>query len=195
MMYRIVLNAMWSKDYLLQLATLLSENIPCELDHAYQVIRELGEGKRLELSPVAGKAEQLACELQQYGCYTEVEQVGPLTDEMMIADMENWFDDDQSHFSVLYDRDGHVVRMVEERGYAFLRMESQKVQDWAGAELLRLGAKRLESEDAGDLNQRLKAAIAANEVRRAKIRTERALEKQWRLAHGESAQEPEGDEE
>jgi hypothetical protein len=180
-MFKILLNGMWSKDYLTPLGRVLSENVPCDLDQAILMIKELGDGKRQSLiAKNLGKAEALACDLLQFGCYIEVVQVGPLTDEMVLEDLVDWFDEDQQTFRVLYHADGHVNKIIEEQGYGFLRLESQAVSDWVGAELIRLGAQRLEPEDWPALKQRLEVAIAENEVRRQEIRAERAAEKRKR---------------
>lgn len=194
-MFKIVLNAMWSKDYVFQLATVLSSCMPCEMDEAYQIIRDLGEGKQLVIhADTIGKAEALACDFQQYGCYIEVEQVAAFSDELMIADLQDWFDENQQDFSVLYDQQGHVSKIVEERTYGMLRLESQAVSDWVGAELIRLGAKRLGPEDWPALRDRLNSAITLNEQRRQKIRAERAEEKRRRQLRGESTQDLDEDE-
>lgn len=195
-MFRIILNAMWSKDYLKQLAIVLSDCLPCTLEEANQHIRDLSTGKRIVLmTPTVGKAEALACDLVQYGCYIEVEQVGPLTDELMLADLREWFDENQQHFRVVYNREGHVDKIIEERGYGYLRLESQVVSDWVGEELIRSGATRLEQSDWPALKERLEQATAANELRRMEIRKKRTAEKQRRLARGESIKDLELEEE
>jgi hypothetical protein len=188
-MFKIMLNALWSRDYVTQLAQVLSACIPCEMDEAYLRIRDLGEGKGMTLiSSTVGKAEALACDFLQYGCYIEVEQIAAMSDEMMLEDLKDWFDDDQRFFSVLYDNDGHVSKIIEERGYGYLRLESQAVSDWVGAELIRNGAKRLERADWPALKERLDKAVADNEVRRAYIRAQRSEEKRRRLERGESVE-------
>ena len=195
-MYKIILNAMWSKDYLKQLALVLCECMPCALEEANQHIRDLSLGKRIVLmTTTVSKAEALGCDLVQFGCYLEVEQVGPLTDEMMLADLKDWFDEDQRHFRVLYGKDGHVQKIIEERGYGFLRLESQVVSDWVGEELIRCGAQRLELADWPALKSRLDQATEANELRRLEIRNKRSAEKNRRLARGESIKDLELEEE
>ncbi len=177
-MFKIMLNGMWSKDYLKSLAEVLSIHVPCDIDEAFVKIRELTQGKRMSVvAHTPSKAHDLACDLLQYGCYTEVEQVGPLTDAAMIADLEGWFDDDQSTFRVVTNAAGQVTRIIEEQGYAFLRMETQVLNDWVGEELIRLGAQQVDESDWPALNQRLQTAIAENEVRRMDLRAERAANK------------------
>ncbi|MFN8397445.1 MAG: hypothetical protein U0176_22670 [Bacteroidia bacterium] len=186
-MFKIVLNAMWSKDYLTPLAKVVSETMPCSLDEATVMVRDLSDGRRMSLiAHTPSQAELLACDLLQFGCYIEVEQVGPLTDEIMIHDLQNWFADGQEAFSVLYDAQGHVQRIVEEQGYGVLRLESQPVADWVGEELIRLGARKLGASEAPALRKRLEKAIKENEVRRQRIRSERAFEKNRRMEAGES---------
>lgn len=195
-MFKIKLNAMWSKDYLKQLALVLSDSIPCDLEQANAHIRDLGMGKGFSLiAPTVGKAEAMACDLLQYGCYIEVEQIAPITDAMMLADLRDWFDEDQRHFRVLYGKDGHVQKIIEERGYGYLRLESQVVGDWVGEELIRLGAERLDMGDWPLLKARLAQATAENELRRQEIRAKRSAEKNRRLARGESIQDLELEEE
>jgi hypothetical protein len=186
-MFKIVLNAMWSKDYLTPLAKVVSETMPCSLEEASVMVRNLSDGRRMSLvANTPAHAEELACDLLQFGCYIEVEQVGPLTDEVMIHDLQNWFADDQDAFSVLYDTQGHVQRIVEEQGYGILKLESQPVADWVGEELIRLGARKLGPSEASALRKRLENAIKENEVRRQRIRSERAFEKNRRMEAGES---------
>ncbi len=195
-MFKIILNAMWSKDYLKQLALVLSETMPCDLEEANQHIRDLSIGKRIVLLPTTvGKAESLACDLVQYGCYIEVEQIGPFTDEMMLADLKDWIDENQQHFRVLYDKNGRVSKIIEERGYGFLRLESQVVSDWVGEELIKFGAQRMEMSEWPALKSRLDQATAANELRRLEIRNKRSTEKQRRIARGESIEDLEREEE
>lgn len=195
-MFKIILNAMWSKDYLPPLARVLSESVPCDLEDAYLMIRELGEGKRQSVvAPTASKAEALACDLLQFGCYTEVEQVAPLTDEILVQDFEDWFREDQGDFSVLYDDKGHVSKIIEEHSYACLRLETQVVSDWVGEEMVRLGARRLVSTDGPALKERLERAIAENEVRRMEIRAQRAAEKRRRQEYGASTADLDSEEE
>jgi hypothetical protein len=186
-MFKILLNGMWSKDYLTPLAKVMSDNMGCDLEEASQMIRELGEGKRQSMmAATMRKAEALACDLLQYGCYIEVEQVAPLTDAVLLEDLQEWFDEGQQDFRVLYHENGHVDKIIEERGYGYLRLESQAVSDWVGEELIRLGAQRLGPGDWPALKQRLEKAIAENEVRRQEIRAERAAEKRLREERGES---------
>lgn len=195
-MYKIVLNAMWSKDYLEPLARVVSETVPCTLEDAAVMVQDLSDGRRMSLiAPTPSRAEELACDLLQYGCYIEVEQVGPLTDQIMVHDLHNWFADDQDAFSVLYDAQGHVQRIVEEQGYGVLRLETQPVADWVGEELIRLGAKRLEHTEAAALRKRLEKAVSENEVRRQRIRSERTFEKNRRIQSGESVDDMDSEEE
>ncbi len=180
-MFKIILNAMWSKDYLSSLAQVLSTNMPCDLEVALQHLRDLAAGKRLTvMAATVGKAHELACDFLQYGCYIEVEQVAALTDAAMIADFQDWFDEDQSRFKVVTDAAGHVTKMIEEVNFAYLNVETPGLKDWVGAELLRFGAEQVEESDWPALNARLQQAIAENEVRRMDLRAERALEKRQR---------------
>jgi hypothetical protein len=178
-MFKIMLNAMWSKDYLPQLAQVLADSLPCELEEAFLHIRALTEGKRLAvLASTVGKAHALSCDFLQYGCYIEVEQVAPLTDAAMIADLHEWFDEDQGSFRVVTDAAGHVSKIIEEHGYGYLRLETPGVSDWVGEELVRLGAQRVPDGDWPALQARLLQATAENEVRRMELRAERSAMKQ-----------------
>lgn len=174
-MFRIQLNAMWSKDYLHSLAQVLSGCMPCDPEEAVQHVRELAGGRRLAVDvPTVGQAHSLACEFLQYGCYIEIEQVGPLSDAAMIADLDGWFEEGLEEFRVVTSPEGHVTRILEENGYAFLKLETQGVADYVGQQLLRNGAQEVSELDWAALNQRLKQAIAENEVRRTEIRAQRA---------------------
>ncbi len=177
-MFKIMLNAMWSKDYLPSLAQVLSDNLHIDQEDAMMRIRALMTGKRMGvMAATVGKAHELACELLQYGCYIEVEQVAPLTDAAMIADLMYWFDEDQSSFRVVTDVAGHVTKIIEEQGYAYLQMETPGLNDWVGNLLIRHGAQQVDEEDWPALQARLKAAIAENDVRRMDLRAVRAAAK------------------
>jgi hypothetical protein len=178
-MFRIWLNGMWSKDYVQPLAQVLCNNLGCELEAAQERIKDLGGGKRMYvLAESVGKAHELACDLLQYGCYIEIEQVGPLTDAAMIADLHGWFEADQSTFRVVMDMAGHVAKIIEVQGYGYLHLEAQAVRDWVGEELIRLGAQRVEATEWPALQNSLDQATADNEARRMQLRAERAAAKE-----------------
>jgi hypothetical protein len=191
-MFKIWLNGMWSKDYVQPLSLVLSANLSCEVAEALEKIKDLGNGKRMTVMATSvGHAHDLACDLLQYGCYIEVEQVGPLTDAGMIADLHDWFREDQSRFSVLMEPSGHVAKIIEEQGFGYLDLEAQAVRDWVGEELIRLGATRLDASEWPALKKRLDQAIADNEVRRMELRAERAAAKKRYLESGRPYQEEE----
>jgi hypothetical protein len=174
-MFRIQINGLWSRDYVTPLARVLCDTIPCSLEDAIVRIRELADGKRLSVNiATIGKANAVACDMLQYGCYIEVDQVAPLTDEAMIADFEDWFDPELSAFDVVYDATGKVSKIIDERAFAYMRIESQVVTNYVGKELLKRGAQQLDEFEWPEVQKRLKKATAENEIRRTSIRARRA---------------------
>jgi hypothetical protein len=183
-MFKILIHALWSKDYMTPLMKVLMEVFSLNTEQAYRKIREIEKGNRVHFQvDTLKQAEFLATELLQFGCYIEVTQVGPLTDEAFIEDIRDFFDEDMSALRVVYDKQGHVAKIMEEQGHSYIGIERQAVRDFVGEEMIRLGASRLEDEDWPELKARLEKAIAENEQRRMEIRAERARMKQQRMAN------------
>lgn len=178
-MFRIRINALWTKDFLSPVSKVLISNVPCDRESAYALIRKLEHGERLDLLiPSVGQAHSVACDLLENGCYVQVDQVAQLSEAALIADFTDYFDSDMSALRIIYDKNGHVWKILEAQGYSFVVIEDQGVRDFVGQQMLDAGAQRIEAADWPDVKARVNKAIEENEKRRQKIRSERALRKQ-----------------
>lgn len=189
-MFRVRINALWTKDFASPISKVLIANIPCDKETAYEHIRKLDFGTRVDLFiPSVQKARVVSCDLQENGCYVQVDQVGQLSAAALIEDFEDYFDEDMSALRIIYDEDSHVSKILEAQGYSFVVIEDQEVRDFVGAQMLTRGAKKVEPADWPIVKARLDKAIEENEERRKRIRAERAKRKQARRYFGSHEEE------
>lgn len=184
-MFRIRINALWTKDFFAPLVRVLMNHLKCSKDEAYSIIRHVegGEFYDLNISRLS-EAESVACDLMEYGCYVQSDQIEAVSNDVLMADFADYFDEDMSALRIIYNKDGHVGKILEAQGYSFVIIEDQSLRDFVGELMLKNGAERIEPEGWEALKKRLDEEIEANEVRRMELRAKRAAEKQMRRQSG-----------
>ena len=157
-MFRIVLYALWSKDYLASLTKVIAEGKGCSLDEARAELAGIGFRKPLEIIATrSGKAYELCTNLMQFGGFVEIFQIGPVTDEGMAADFVDMLDGDMRGWWVHVDAEGCAVRMIESNTQGQLRFEQEAVTHSVGMEMLARGAEAIDSARMADLEAEAEA--------------------------------------
>lgn len=147
-MFRIVLNALWSKDYIVPLNRVLVDTIGCTRDEARIYIEGLSERKPLTINcDTPGKAYDLTTNLLQYGCFVEVFQTGSLTDNALFEDASPLIGDDMQEWMVVQDDRGRILKYVLEHGHGIGKFEREEVTNQVGQQLLNRGARVIDQAE------------------------------------------------
>jgi hypothetical protein len=162
-MFRIVLYALWSKDYLSSLTKVIADAKGCGLEVARHELAGIGYRNPLEIIVSrSGKAYELCTNLLQFGGFVEIYQIGPVTDEGISEDFKHLLDADMRGWLVHVNGEGRVQRFVETNTQGQLRFEQDEVTHAVGLELLARGAETIDDNGMAVL----KAAAEANRQER-----------------------------
>lgn len=160
-MFRIVLYALWSRDYEGALIRVLEEAFSCDYEQARKYLQALADHRVLSLrAPSPGYAYKLASQMMRFGAYTQVEQVGPLKRDDWIADglvalpenAENWWVVDSGSLA------NEQAYWLEKTSLVGLRFASDEVTQALSKEMRCRGAETLSEELAGEVEKRMEKA-------------------------------------
>jgi hypothetical protein len=157
-MFRIVLYALWSKDYLVSLAEVIAE--------------AKGYGPLEITCTSSGKAYELCTNLLQFGGFVELFQIGAVSDAGIAEDFKLILDTDLRNWLVHVDGAGRALHMIESHTLGQLRFERDAVTHAIGLEMLARGATAIDDARMAEVD----AAAEASRLERiayAKEMTER----------------------
>ncbi len=155
-MFRIVLHALWSRDFMTPLVHSLSESLGVDFTAAKELVDRIGAGQHpvLYIDRIT-VATDLMQNILQFGVYASVEQVGPVTETGMIAEFRDLMGDELGGWMVELDAtERHVVQIVDAGSLARLAFESQEMMDALGETVLQRGAAVMNDATKEDLEQR-----------------------------------------
>lgn len=170
LMFRIILYALWSKDYLSSLTKVIAEAKGCGLEQARQELAAIGFRKPLEIiCSRSGKAYELCTNLLQFGGFVEIYQIGQVTDAGLVEDFTAMLDPDMQDWLVQVDGEGRVLRYVESHTQGRLRFEREEVTHRIGLEMLARGATAIDDARIAELD------AAAEQNRQERIAYAKAM--------------------
>jgi|GEM_PF-4141959 hypothetical protein len=151
-MYRIVLRALWSRDYVARLVRLLRAVLQTSEEGALSVCRGLASGKPIEiLCDSPGQAYDLSSELLQLGVFTEAEQIGPISSQIIAADVVAILHDDLSMFGIWRDQSGGKFRIVEQNTMGMVVFENAEVGEMVAKAVASRGAREISQEEMDEI--------------------------------------------
>lgn len=151
-MYRVVMYALWSRDYVSPLAKLFEEVMGIANEDAMLVFERLSQGKpQAIVCSTPGLAYDLSCDLMQFGVYSSSEQIGPITPAIIASDMDNLMHEDLSMFWVFRDEKGQVQRLIQKNTLGFLYFESLQTAQLVGKTVEERGGERIGKEHMDEI--------------------------------------------
>jgi hypothetical protein len=172
-MFRIVMHALWSRDYASALVRLFGDLDSIGPGEAKAVFDDLCEGRPREIiCETPGQAYDLSTDLLQFGVYTSCEQIGPVTHLEIARDTIHLLHEDLSMFMVFVDEKGHVKRLVEQNTLGYITMEDEEALALVAAKVLESGGTAIDQAQMLDI-QYLADSLRDERVAYAKMMTER----------------------
>lgn len=158
-MFRIVLHAMWSKDFMTPLLHALAGVMDDDLEAAKQVVQDMDQGLHPHLYiPELTVVTELMQNILQFGVFASVEQVEALREEVLVQELEELMLEELHGWLVQLNPDeSHVRQIIHARTLASISFESQSMMDAVGERVLDRGGGLISSPVAERIEARIHA--------------------------------------